>query len=201
MRQRPARLVHVELDEQRRHPLPSLGIVLRDPVNSLRDEFQDQVQVDLVPRGRGVEAVAQADDVRVPDHLHHRQLSVLEPSVLEDLFDGDGLPRLEAGGLKHDAEGAVADDPRGGEGECRAGGGSRSCCCCWRGGGGGFCRRSCHCDCVAAAVARRRACCRACSCSSEPPKGGDRSGADDVGARGRVALDDAALVGLRLFGF
>ena len=188
MRQRPARLVHVQLHQQGGHPLPSLGVMLRDPVDRLRHELEHQVQVDLVPGRRRVEAVAQADDVWVPEHLHHRQLPVLEPSVLEHLFDGDRLSGLEARGLKHDAEGAVADDAGGGEGEGRAGG--------CRGGGGG---RSCVVGVSAAAVARRRSSCCCCrsSCSPHSAEGGDGGGPDDVGARGRVSLDDAALVGLR----
>ena len=47
------------------------------------------------------------------------------------------------------------------------------------------------------AVARRPRC--RCSSSSEPPEGGDGGRSDHVGARGRVALDDAALVGLFFF--
>ena len=167
VRERPARLVDGQLDEQRRHALPALCVMLRDSV-----------------------AVAQADDVRVPHHLHHGELAVLEPAVLEDLFDRDRLARLEAGRLEDDAEGAVADDAGRREGEGRAGrrGGSGS----GRGRGprgrGGRRRRR----------GRRGggAVARASTSSSEAPEGGDGGGADDVGARGRVPLDDAALVGL-----
>ena len=194
VRQRPAGLIHVELDQQRGHPLPPLCIVLGDAVDRFGDELEHQVQIDLVA-GRGrVEAVAQADDVWVPDHLHHRQLAVLEPAVLEDFLDGDGLPRLEAGRLEDDAEGAVADDAGGGEGEGRARWRRWGSCCSGRRGrrrrrrrrGGGV-----------AAVARR-SCCSPCS-SPEAPEGGNGGRPDDVGARGRVALDDAALVGLFFF--
>ena len=186
-RQGAARLVDVQLHEQGRHPLPPLRVVLGHAVDRLRDELEDQVQVDLVARRRRVEAVAQADDVRVPDHLHHRQLAVLEAAVLEHLLDRDRLARLEAGGLEDDAKGAVADDARGGEGEGRAGGGG--------GEGGGRGPRGGRRG--GGAVARRPRC--RCSSSSEPPEGGDGGRSDHVGARGRVALDDAALVGLFFF--
>lgn len=39
----------------------------------------------------GVEALLQLDDVGVIDHLHDLQLTVLEPLVLQHLFDGNLL--------------------------------------------------------------------------------------------------------------
>mmetsp|Transcript_28366 Transcript_28366/g.66590 ORF Transcript_28366/g.66590 Transcript_28366/m.66590 type:complete len:238 (+) Transcript_28366:1487-2200(+) len=87
-------------------------------VDGLLDVFEDEVEIELVGFfALRVEAVLQPHDVgmRVLDELpHDLQLPVLEALVLQDLLDGDDLPRLDDGRLEDDAEGAVADDPLGG---------------------------------------------------------------------------------------
>jgi hypothetical protein len=85
--QGPAHLVGVQLYKDIGHALVVLGVVLADPVDRVWHKLQDEVQVRLLLLRVRVKAVLELDNVRVVNHLHYLQLSVLEPLVLQHLLD------------------------------------------------------------------------------------------------------------------
>ena len=104
-------LVGVELDEDGRHHLLHLEVLLHDAVDGLGDVVHDHVQVHFVRLlATCQEVLAHLDAVGVVQHFQNLQFSVLVALVLEHLLDGHGLARLSDRGLEHHAEGALTDD-------------------------------------------------------------------------------------------
>mmetsp|Transcript_12686 Transcript_12686/g.54479 ORF Transcript_12686/g.54479 Transcript_12686/m.54479 type:complete len:328 (-) Transcript_12686:173-1156(-) len=108
--QRPGHLVRVELHQHVRHPLRGLRVHLAQPVHGVRHKLEHEVQVHLLLLVRAVEAVLQADNVRVVQDAHDLQLAVLETLILQHLLDRDDVARLHARRLEHHAEGAIPDN-------------------------------------------------------------------------------------------
>ena len=98
-----------------------------DAVHGLLHEFKHKIEVELfhlLPLA--VKAVLQRHDVavwRLDELAHDLKLAILEALILENLFYGDALPRLDNRGLEDDAEGAIADNALCGvaDGLCRYG--------------------------------------------------------------------------------
>ena len=102
VRERPQKLVHVELDLEHRHWLLELGVVAARAVDGLRHVFEDKIEVNFVflwhrisahdsKRHKGhklkilgahlvairVEESPEVNDIRVTDESHDLQLTVL----------------------------------------------------------------------------------------------------------------------------
>lgn len=103
-------LINEELDVNCGHVLLVLGEVSTKSVHRVRNELEDQIEIELVFVAVGIEAVFHLDDVSVAEHSHYLQLSVLESFVLQNFLDGDNLSCLHHFCEEHDAKRAIADD-------------------------------------------------------------------------------------------
>ena len=104
-------LVDTQLDEDHRYPLAEeFCVVTFNVVDSLRDELEHQVQVNLVVAVACVETVEETDDIPVAQLLHDLKFTVLVSPVLQDFLDGNGLVRVNACCLEDDTKRALSDD-------------------------------------------------------------------------------------------
>ena len=80
-------LIYIQLHKHGGHALPRLGIMFTDAMDRLWHVFQHQILPHLILLRGHVEAMLQLDYIRVAQHLHDLQLSILVPFVLQDLLD------------------------------------------------------------------------------------------------------------------
>ena len=92
---RAEQLVGVELDQEVRHHLLHLEVLLHGTIGCVRNVVHHNVQVDLVRLvSISVERLPHFDTVRVVQHFQDLKLSVFVPFVLEYFLDGHCLSRL-----------------------------------------------------------------------------------------------------------
>ena len=92
---RAEQLVSVELDQEVRHHLLHLEVLLHHTVGCVWDVVHNNVQIDFVRLvSISVERLPHFDTVRVVEHFQYLKLSVFVPFVLEYFLDGHCLSRL-----------------------------------------------------------------------------------------------------------
>ena len=102
---RAEQLVGVELDQEVRHHLLHLEVLLHHTVGCVWDVVHNNVQIDFVRLvSISVERLPHFDTVRVVQHFQDLELSVFVPFVLEYLLDGHCLSRLRNGCFEDDSE-------------------------------------------------------------------------------------------------
>ena len=109
--QRSEGLICIKFDEQVRHRLLHLVIVLQNPVYCLWHVVHYHIQIDLLGLvSICVERLPHFDAVRVVKHFQNLQFSVLVSLVLEHLLDGHGLTSLCDCRLEYYTEGPIPDN-------------------------------------------------------------------------------------------
>jgi hypothetical protein len=110
--ERPEDLIHVQLDIEHGHRLLKLCVIARGAIDRLWDEFEQQIQKDLVLLvAVGIEIVLERNHVGVVYQTHYLQLSILKALVLQHLFDGDRrVAAFQQFRLEHDAKRSIADN-------------------------------------------------------------------------------------------
>ena len=104
-------LVHIKPNKGARNGLLALGVLPGHFVHGLRDEFQDEVQVNLIfflPRG--IEEVHEFDNVAMFQPPHDLKLTVLEPLILQNFLYGNHFTRLTKLGLIYHTKTTIAND-------------------------------------------------------------------------------------------
>ena len=111
VRNRSQKLVGVELDEQIRHHLLHLEILLHHAIGSIGNEVHHNVQVDLIRLVTiCVEGLSHLDTVGMVQHFQNLELSVLVALVLEHFLDGHSLSCLSNGRFENHSEGAISNN-------------------------------------------------------------------------------------------
>lgn len=104
-------LVCIELDQDYRHLLLHLVVVLEDAIDSFWHIVHHNIQIDLILLVTlSVERMLQLNDIGVRQLLHDLQFTILVALVLVNLLDSDLLTvRALSRRLENDAKGAIAD--------------------------------------------------------------------------------------------
>ena len=102
---RAEQLVGVELDQEVRHHLLHLEVLLHHTVGCVWDVVHNNVQIDFVRLvSISVERLPHFDTVRMVQHFQDLELSVFVPFVLEYLLDGHCLSCFRNSSFEDDSE-------------------------------------------------------------------------------------------------
>lgn len=112
MSESSAELVHIQEDTYQRYVLTTFGVDFAHTVHSFRDEFKDQVEVEVLHASFtvGIKAVLELDHIRMGDLPHDLQLTVLKSLVLQYLLDRHRLARFDHFGFEDDSKRAIPYD-------------------------------------------------------------------------------------------